>query len=136
MSATPSSREAAIFSSFSFESAVTLVLTAFVSVVCAIGEHWCTMFPASSSNYFQMACIWGGNLPTTLHGFQLVICARLWPIGPALKTIKNEEIKARIDGAMKTELWTIATARGLDMSDIIREALREFIRVTHQPKVA
>lgn len=49
-----------------------------------------------------------------------------------MKTIKNEEIKARVDGATKTALWSIATARDLDASDLIRQAVREFI-AKHQP---
>lgn len=52
-----------------------------------------------------------------------------------MKTLKNEEIKTRIDGATKTALWQIATAKGLDMSDVVREALREIIR-KHQPIAA
>ena len=44
-----------------------------------------------------------------------------------MKTKKNEEIKIRVDGATKTAIWQIAINRGLDMSDMVREALRDFI---------
>ena len=41
-----------------------------------------------------------------------------------MKIPKNEEIKARVDGRTKAELSQLAYQRGLDLSDIIREALR------------
>lgn len=53
-----------------------------------------------------------------------------------MKTIKNEEIKARIDGATKTALWAAATERQLDVSDLIREAIRDFLNKNKQAKAA
>jgi hypothetical protein len=40
---------------------------------------------------------------------------------------KDAEIKARVDGRMKIELWSLAYARGLDVSDLVREAIRELL---------
>lgn len=44
-----------------------------------------------------------------------------------VKLKKNEEIKARVDGNTKSELWQLALKRQLDMSDVIREALRDYL---------
>lgn len=44
-----------------------------------------------------------------------------------MKLKKNEEIKTRVDGATKNDLWLLAQRRQLDLSDVVREALRDFI---------
>ena len=48
-------------------------------------------------------------------------CVRL------MRIRKDAEIKARVDGRMKIELWSLAYARGLDVSDLVREAIRDFL---------
>jgi antitoxin component of RelBE/YafQ-DinJ toxin-antitoxin module len=53
----------------------------------------------------------------------------------SMKIRKDQEIKARVDGRTKAELWEIAYRRGLDVSDLIREAVRDFIR-KNQPFLA
>lgn len=40
---------------------------------------------------------------------------------------KDEEIKARVDGRTKAELGQLAFHRGLDVSDILREAVRDLL---------
>jgi antitoxin component of RelBE/YafQ-DinJ toxin-antitoxin module len=40
---------------------------------------------------------------------------------------KDAEIKARVDGRTKAELWRLAYSRGLDVSDLIREAVRDLL---------
>jgi hypothetical protein len=40
---------------------------------------------------------------------------------------KDAEIKARVDGRTKVELWRLAYARGLDVSDLVREAVRDLL---------
>lgn len=50
-----------------------------------------------------------------------------------VKIKKNEEIKARVDGSTKAALWQLAMTRDLDLSDLVREALRDFIRKNQQP---
>ena len=40
---------------------------------------------------------------------------------------KDAEIKARVDGRTKIELWRLAYARGLDVSDLLREAVRDLL---------
>jgi hypothetical protein len=40
---------------------------------------------------------------------------------------KDAEIKARIDGRTKIELWQLAYSRGLDVSDLLREAVRDLL---------
>lgn len=57
----------------------------------------------------------------------LACCSRLVNNVP-VKPKKDEEIKARVEGSTKSQLWLIAGMRGLDVSDIVREALRDFIR--------
>jgi hypothetical protein len=49
---------------------------------------------------------------------------------------KDAEIKARVDGRMKIELWSLAYARGLDVSDLLREAVRDLLakQQTLEPK--
>lgn len=51
----------------------------------------------------------------------------------SVKLKKDEEIKARVDGRTKEALGVLADSRHLDMSDIIREALRDFISKHQQP---
>lgn len=41
---------------------------------------------------------------------------------------KDTEIKARVDGRTKAELWRMASLRELDVSDLIREAIRDLLR--------
>ena len=41
---------------------------------------------------------------------------------------KEAEIKARVDLKTKASLCQVAAARELDLSDIVREALRDFLR--------
>ena len=40
---------------------------------------------------------------------------------------KDAEIKARVDGRTKAELWRLAYSRGLDVSDLVREAVRDLL---------
>ena len=40
---------------------------------------------------------------------------------------KDAEIKARVDGRTKIELWRLAYSRGLDVSDLLREAVRDLL---------
>lgn len=40
---------------------------------------------------------------------------------------KDAEIKARVDGRTKVELWQLAYSRGLDVSDLLREAVRDLL---------
>ena len=44
-----------------------------------------------------------------------------------MKVKKDKEIKARVDGRTKIELWSLAYARGLDVSDLVREAIRDLL---------
>ena len=44
-----------------------------------------------------------------------------------MKPLKNEAIKARVDGRTKAQLFQLAMARELDVSDLIREAVRELL---------
>ena len=39
----------------------------------------------------------------------------------------NEEIKARVPESIKFEILKIADRRHLDMSDVVREALRDYV---------
>lgn len=49
---------------------------------------------------------------------------------------KDEEIKARVDGRTKAELGQLAFMRGLDLSDILREAVRDLLgRQRHSAKL-
>lgn len=48
------------------------------------------------------------------------------------KPKKDAEIKARVDGHTKTELWRLAYARDLDESDLLREAVRDLF-TKYQP---
>jgi hypothetical protein len=50
-----------------------------------------------------------------------------------MKIRKDVEIKARIDGRTKAELWRLASSRELDLSDIVREALRDLLRKQIKP---
>lgn len=58
-------------------------------------------------------------------------CGTLRTIDP-VKPKKDEEIKARVDGSTKAALWQMALSRHLDLSDLVREALRDFIRKNQQ----
>ena len=40
---------------------------------------------------------------------------------------KDAEIKARVDDRTKVQLWSLAYARGLDVSDLVREAVRDLL---------
>lgn len=44
-----------------------------------------------------------------------------------MKIRKTVEVKARIDGRTKAELARLADQRELDLSDILREAIRELL---------
>ena len=44
-----------------------------------------------------------------------------------MKPKKTEEVKARVDDATKTRLVQLANLRELDLSDVLREAIREFL---------
>lgn len=44
-----------------------------------------------------------------------------------IRVRKDEEIKARVDGRTKAEVAQLAFTRGLDMSDLLREAIRELL---------
>jgi hypothetical protein len=44
-----------------------------------------------------------------------------------MRVKKDAEIKARVDGRTKLELWSLAYSRGLDVSDLIREAVRDLL---------
>ena len=44
-----------------------------------------------------------------------------------MKTRKTAEIKARVDERTKEDIQRLAEIRGLDTSDIIREAIRNLI---------
>jgi hypothetical protein len=46
---------------------------------------------------------------------------------PTMRIRKDAEIKARVDGRTKVELWSLAYARGLDVSDLLREAVRDLL---------
>lgn len=50
----------------------------------------------------------------------------MWPNVP-VKAAKTEEIKARVEPLTKHSLQEIAAQERLDVSDIVRRALREFI---------
>jgi hypothetical protein len=50
----------------------------------------------------------------------------LWP-NVTVKAAKTEEIKARVEPLTKHSLQAIAAQERLDVSDIVRRALREFI---------
>lgn len=50
----------------------------------------------------------------------------LWTI-VGVKSAKTEEIKARVEPLTKHSLQAIAAQERLDVSDIVRRALREFI---------
>ena len=44
-----------------------------------------------------------------------------------VKIRKNTEVKARVDGRTKAELARIADEREVDVSDILREAIRDLL---------
>lgn len=45
-----------------------------------------------------------------------------------MKIRKNVEIKARVDGRTKAEIARIADRREVDVSDILREAIRDLLK--------
>jgi hypothetical protein len=47
-----------------------------------------------------------------------------------MKIKKDEEIKTRVEPAMKSQLWQVALNRSIDLSDVVREALRDYLRKT------
>jgi hypothetical protein len=44
-----------------------------------------------------------------------------------MRVRKDEEIKARVDGRTKAELGQLAFIRGLDVSDLLRQAVRDLL---------
>lgn len=46
---------------------------------------------------------------------------------PFMRMKKDAEVKARVDGQTKLQLARIAYLRGLDTSDLLREAIRDFL---------
>ena len=52
------------------------------------------------------------------------------------QTVFNEEIKTRVPEAVKRRLEAEAKSRELDLSDIVREALREYLARQPDPILA
>jgi predicted transcriptional regulator len=44
-----------------------------------------------------------------------------------MKPRKDSNLKVRVEGATKAELWQLALNRHLDVSDLVREALRDWL---------
>jgi antitoxin component of RelBE/YafQ-DinJ toxin-antitoxin module len=52
---------------------------------------------------------------------------RVVPQCGLMKVKKDREIKARVDSGTKAALWQLAYLHGLDVSDLIREAIRDLL---------
>jgi hypothetical protein len=69
----------------------------------------------------------------------LDLSSRIVPQCADMKIRKSVEIKARVDERTKAELSRLADIRELDVSDVLREAVRDLLqkqRATQEPSLA
>lgn len=62
-----------------------------------------------------------------MNYFNLATMGTLCTIAPVQKTAKTQQIKARIEPRTRSSLEQLARREHLDLSDIVRRALQEFI---------